>query len=260
MPGLIVESPQPGVALVVMDGVGPLNPLDDAMLRTMPGLLETLAHDSEVRVVVLTGAGGAFSAGGDLSVVGGLPALSGEELEAKLLHCFDASALLHSMNKPTIAAVSGPAAGGGLGLALACDVRLVGADAMFVSPFVNMGLTPDYGVTWLLPRVVGFDVALEMALTGRRVGAEEALATGLATRLCDDPLAEALALARRVATQPASTVVATKRLMRDSAALSLGAGLRAEACEQSSILRSDAFLDLWESWRAEICGVTGRSG
>jgi len=254
--GLSVQSPAPGVALVVLDRPGRLNALDDAMMRAMPTLFDKLAVDPEVRVVVLTGAHGAFSAGADLALVGGLPPLSAEALDAFLLQCFQASALLHGMDKPTIAAINGPAAGGGLGLALACDLRIGGRDASFVSPFINMGLAPDYGITWLLPRVVGHALALEMAWTGRRVGAEEALAAGLVTRLCDDPLAEALSLAVRIAAQPAHAVSVTKRLVRDSAPLDLPAALRSEARTAREVLHGKEFGDLWAAWRTEICGLT----
>ena len=175
------------------------------------------------------------------------------------MHCFQACALLHEMEKPTIAAISGPAAGGGLGFALACDIRIAGRDASFVSTFIHMGLAPDYGVSWLLPRVGNDGLALDMALTGRRVGAEEARATGLATRVCDDPLAEALALAERIAVAAASAVALTKRLIRESASLDLPAALRAEAKKQSALLHSEEFADLWRVWHAEISGVNGRS-
>ncbi|HEX3612647.1 MAG TPA: enoyl-CoA hydratase/isomerase family protein [Sporichthyaceae bacterium] len=256
MTGLSVESPQPGVALVVLDRPGWLNAFDEATVRALPTLLEALAEDPQVRVVVLTGAPGAFCAGGDLALVGTLPLLGAEELEALLLRGFQASALLHSMDKPTIAAVNGPAAGGGLGLALACDLRIAGRDATFVSPFINMGLAPDYGVTWLLPRIVGHAVALEMAVTGRRVGAAEALTTGLVSRLCDDPLAEVLSLAGRIAAQPAQAVALTKRLMRDSAPLDLPTALAAEAKVARAALQSEEFAERWATWRTEISGVT----
>ncbi len=257
MAGLRVETPQPGVVLLVLDRPGRLNAFDNAMVLELPPVLRGFADDPEVRVVVITGAPGAFSAGGDLSVVGSLPQRSTEELEADLLRAFQASALLHEMDKPTIAAISGPAAGGGLGLALACDVRIAAMDAAFVCPFINMGLGPDYGVTWLLPRIVGHAIALEMALTGRRVGAEEALRTGLANRLCDDPLADALALAVRIAAQPAGAVGLTKRLIRDSASLDFPAALRAEAAAAEAALHGKEFAELCAVWQAEIGGAAG---
>jgi enoyl-CoA hydratase/carnithine racemase len=255
MAGLSVEMPAPGVALVVIDRPGRRNAFDRSMVRALPPLLEALAEDPDVRVVVLTGADGVFSAGGDLELVGELPKLPPAELEALLLESFQASAWLHGMAKPTIAAISGPAAGGGLGLALACDLRIAGRDATFVSTFIHLGIAPDYGTTWLLPRAVGRDVALEMALTGRRVDAEEARAIGLATRVSDDPLADALSLAGRIAAQPPHAVAVTKRLLQESAALDLAEALRAEAREQRVALSSDEFGALCAAWQAEISSV-----
>ncbi|HEY2834846.1 MAG TPA: enoyl-CoA hydratase-related protein [Sporichthyaceae bacterium] len=259
MSGLSMQTPEPGVALVVMDRPGRLNAFDDAMVRALPGLLEALAVDPEVKVVVLTGAHGVFSAGGDLALVGESAQLPADELEALLLASFQASAVLHRMDKPTIAAINGPAAGGALGLALACDLRIAAPDATFVAAFIHMGIAPDYGTTWLLPRVVGHAVALEMALTGRRVAATEGHGLGLVTRVCDDPLAEALSLAGQIAAQPARAVALTKRLMRESAALDLPAALCAEAREQTGALLSEEFAGLWAAWRSEICGVNNGS-
>lgn len=258
--GLSVETPEPGVALVVIDRPGRMNAMDDAMLRSLPLLLKALAEDPDVRVVVLTGAHGAFSAGGDLSAIEVLPLMQRDDLVAFLRHCFEASALLCAMDKPTIAAVSGPAAGGGLGLALACDIRIAGPDAAFVCTFVNGGLAPDYGCTWLLPRVAGYACGLEMALTGRRVRAEEALTVGIASRLCDDPVADALKLASRIAAQPASVVALTKRLMRAGTVLDFPQALDVEAQEQADVLLSAEFAALWAAWQSEISSVTGRKG
>jgi len=252
--GLTVQSPQPGVALLVMDQPGRLNALDQAMMRTLPGLLASLSGDPEVRVIVLTGAGGAFSAGGDLAAIGALPLMGHDELEAEVEHYFQASVLLHGMDKPTIAAVSGPAAGGALGLALACDYRVGGRDASFVCPFINMGIPPDYGLTWLLPRAVGHGPALEMALTGRRVRADEALTLGIVHRLCEDPLADTLALAATIASRSPSGVELTTRLMRESVSRDLSAGVRAEAQVQRDLLHRAEFTELWSGWQSAVSG------
>jgi enoyl-CoA hydratase/carnithine racemase len=255
MAGLSVATPRPGVALVVMDRPGRLNALDDGMLRAMPGVLQGLADDPDIRSVVLTGASEAFSAGGDLSVIESLSLVPRAELVPLLRHCFEASALLHAMDKPTIAAVNGPAAGGGLGLALACDIRIASPEAAFVCTFVCGGVIPDYGCTWLLPQVAGYSLGLEMALTGRRVRAEEALAAGLVSRICDDPLAEAVALAGRIAAQPATASALAKRAMREARGRDLPAALDNEADLQADILLGEEFTALWAAWQSEIRGV-----
>lgn len=256
--GIRLTSPQPGVAVVTLDRPGRLNALDPPALAALPEVLESLAGDAGVGAVVLTGAGGVFCAGGDLDAIGMLPGMEADERRGFLERSFRATQLLVSMPKPTIAAVSGPAAGGGLGLALACDIRLAGHDASFVSTFVNMGLVPDFGTTWLLPRVVGQAFALEMAVSGRRIGADEALAAGLVTRLCADPLAEATDLARRMATKPARAVAGTKQLLRDSAYRDLAGGLEAEVAWQNDELGHEEFVARWSAWRAAV-GTEGRA-
>jgi enoyl-CoA hydratase/carnithine racemase len=257
--GLRHHSPGAGVVEVVFDRPDRLNALQLPVLAALPALLESLAEDPEVRVVVLTGAGGTFCSGGDLDLIGTLPRLPEDERRTLLGEAFRATELLHTMPKPTIAAISGPAVGAGLGLALACDIRLAGHDAMFIATFVHMGLVPDFGTTWLLPRVVGPALALEMTVSGRRVGADEALATGLASRLCADPLAEAEELARRIAGKSARAVAATKQLLRESTRIDLAAGLAAEVSRQTVELDHPEFTARWASWRAAVSG-DGRVG
>jgi enoyl-CoA hydratase/carnithine racemase len=250
--GLRLRAPLPGVAVLTLDRPERLNALDTRAMAALPSMLGSLAADPQVRALVLTGAGGVFCAGGDLEAIGSLPAMAHDDRRALLELVFRATTLLYELPKPTIAAISGPVAGGGVGLALACDIRLAGADATFVSPFVNMGLVPDYGTSWLLPRTVGQAFALEMAVTGRRVGAEEAVHAGLVSRLCADPLAEAVNLARQMATKPPRAVAATKRLMRDSADQDLAAGLAAEVDWQNEELGDEEFLARWSAWREAV--------
>lgn len=134
---------------------------------------------SDCRVLVVTGAGGDFSAGADLDLSGGSLAASVVERSQRMKVVADAATALHRLTKPTIAAVDGVAVGAGMNLALGCDVVIATERARFSEIFVKRGLTLDFGGSWLLPRVVGLQRAKELALSGRIVEAEEAHAIGL---------------------------------------------------------------------------------
>lgn len=254
IPGIRTELPRPGVAMLVLDRPGRLNAIDLRMMHGLPGLLTALAEDDAVRAVVLRGAGDAFCAGADLTDVGSTTGMSREDSERDLAKRFTSTTLLTTMPKPTIAAVTGPAAGGGLAIALACDIRIAAPHATFVSPFIKMGLVPDYGASHLLARQVGADVALEMALTGRKVGAEEALRLGLVTRIADDPVAAALDLAATIAELPAEGVRGTTDLIRHAQDRDLTTTLAEEARLQSEILAHPDFIARRAHWRHKITG------
>lgn len=202
---LLVDSRPDGVSVVTLNRPERLNALDDELFVALGETFEGLAVDPSVRVVVVTGAGRAFCAGADLvhAQQGGppVPDLDGT-VEWMRWVAHRGPLALYRLPQPTIAAVNGPAAGGGLGLALSCDLRIAAPAATFSAPFVRMGLGPDCGCSSLLPRVAGSALAIEMLLTGRRVGAEEALAAGLASRVCDDALAASLELAATIAAMP----------------------------------------------------------
>ena len=211
-----VDRPHDGVAVVVLNRPGRLNALDGALFAELPRVFEALSRDEGVRVVVLAGAGDGFCAGADL-VGGESPPSDFDGAKAWMQAVQRGPLALYRLPQPTIAAVSGPAAGGGLGLALACDIRIAAPTAAFSAPFVRMGLTPDFGVSRLLPRTVGTALAMELMLTGRRVDAEEAALTGLVSQVTDDPLAASVALAGRISSMPAASVQRIKALVRDAA-------------------------------------------
>lgn len=138
---------------------------------------------SEDRVLVVTGAGGAFCSGADIGPDGSAGAISVSEAHRLMKLVERAAIALHRTTKPTIAAVDGVAVGAGMNLALGCDVVIASERARFSEIFVRRGLTVDFGGTWLLPRIVGMQRAKELALTGRMVEAEEALRLGIAMEL-----------------------------------------------------------------------------
>lgn len=206
-----------------------------------PGSEEPDRGDRAVRAVVLTGAGSAFSAGGDLSWLGDGTGegASVDDLRRRMAAYYDDWLSLRRLHLPVVAAVNGPAVGAGLGLALAADVRLVGASAHLSVPFTALGLHPGMGTTHTLVAVVGEAVARELLLTGRRVGADEAVRLGLAGSAHPDEqlLDAALATARLIAARaPLATRLTLQTL--DSGAHDLTAALRREAAAQAETLAS----------------------
>lgn len=252
MTGLRIERPAEGVVLLVLDRPERRNALDDeVLLRRLPDTCAELATDESVRVVVLAGEGRDFCAGADLSCSG----LSQPDVEAseRYLRTTHATPLtLHTMPKPVIAAVAGAAVGAGLGLALACDVRLAAPTARFVAPLVHMGLPPDYATSYLLPRLVGPDVALELFLTGRAVDAEEALRLRMVTRIVDDPRTAALDLAVQLAGNAAAATAVTKRLVHAAAERDAAVAVDDEIRMVAAALHSKEFPARLGAWREKI--------
>lgn len=199
-------SQQGAVALVTLESDNGLNILDFATMRELRRLLRALAGEGQVRALILTGGGErAFSAGADIRYMAGLDATEADSW-VRLGH--EVGALLETMQKVTIAAISGLASGGGLELALACDLRLASSGATFAQPEVNIGLIPGWGATQRLPRVTSVGFAKDMILTGRTVAAEEALRRGLVSEIADPVLPRALQLADTVAAKSAAALAA----------------------------------------------------
>lgn len=194
------------------------NAIDMGMARALLDAAIACDCDPDVRCVVLTGRGRMFCVGGDVGLFAsagdGVPALLSEL--AGTLHM--AVSKLARMSKPLLVLVNGPAAGAGLSLALLGDIVIAAASAHFTAAYTAIGLTPDGGMTWLLPRLVGLRRAQEMILTNRRVGAAEAEAIGLVTRVAaDDALAEEGCSSALLLTGAATTALGAARgLLLDS--------------------------------------------
>ncbi|MHC4046810.1 enoyl-CoA hydratase/isomerase family protein [Bradyrhizobium vignae] len=194
------------------------NALDQAMADALLDIAIRCASDEAIRCVVLTGAGRMFCAGGDVSVFaansdnisGFLARLAGT------LHL--ALSQFASMPKPLLTAINGPAAGAGLSLAIAGDLVLAGRSANFVAAYGAIGFTPDGGMTWTLPRLVGLRRAQEILLTNRRVAVEEAAAIGLVTRMVEDDqlIAETDAAAKTLVSGAVAAMGLTRRLLHES--------------------------------------------
>lgn len=210
--------PEPGIALLTLDRPRQLNALTDDGVAALARELDALAADNALRVLILTGAGRGFCAGFDLTLAAHAPLTQALGEAAAWTVRQEAFAglvtKLRALRAPVIAAVNGPANGAGLGLALACEIRLAGAAAAFNAAFVKVGMSScDIGVSWLLPRCVGMSRAFEIMLTGRMVAAQEAERIGLvsATVADADLLPQALGLARSIAANSAFAVWMTKR-------------------------------------------------
>ena len=210
------------VVLLTLNRPAMRNPISERdMVDAIVAAVERMNADPTVRVAILTGAGQAFSSGGDLR------AMAAEaESRAKqpvrttryYKHGIQRIPLaFERLDVPIIAAVNGPAVGAGLDLACMCDIRVAGESARFAESFVKVGLIAGDGGAWLLPRAVGFSKACEMAFTGELIDAGEALACGLVSRVVPDGelLGAARALAAKIAANPPHAVRLTKRLLME---------------------------------------------
>ncbi|RIA45503.1 enoyl-CoA hydratase/carnithine racemase [Hephaestia caeni] len=198
-----------------------------------------VARDPTIKVVVLTGAGRAFCAGGnikDMAAREGMFAGTPFEIRNNYREGIQRIPVaLYELEVPIIAAVNGPAVGAGLDLACMCDIRICSPRAMFAESFVKLGLVPGDGGAWLLPRVIGMARASIMTLTGDPIDAEKALEYGLTSTIVpeDELLAEARALARRIAANPGHATRLAKRLLREGQDMKLGPLLELSAAYQA---------------------------
>ena len=229
-PHLLVETTADGVRTLTLDRAEKLNAVNDALATSLSSAVAAAAAEDGVRVVVITGAGRAFCAGLDLSEPPTLPTATRVERLDPYAWVGTWVRTILSCEKPVIAAVNGPAAGAGFGLALACDVRIVAESARMTAGYVRRGLSPDAGVSWLLPRHVGLSRASDILLTGRDVDAAEAERIGIAAQVFPDAaFAEGVREhAARLAAGPPIAQALTKRLLVRSLDTPLDAALRDE--------------------------------
>lgn len=215
-----------------------LNAFNDDLLITLGKEVKAASKDDSVRCLVIAAAGRAFCSGQDLDTVKErMDDSDAPELGVHLRKLYNPMILnLRAMEKPVIASVNGVAAGAGCSLALACDLRIASESASFIEVFINVGLVPDSGSTWTLPRLIGMSRAMEMAFTGRKLGAAEALQIGLVNQVVtDNQLAEATnKLAKKLATLPTRGIGLTKRAMNHADGVGLEDQLEYEAFLQTT--------------------------
>lgn len=239
---LLIEEALPGVALVKLNRPDRYNAMTNTMFSELEQLAIELNDDDDLRVVVLTGAGKAFCAGFDLADADALPDLGAlgmldqQELAARALLA------LRSIRVPLIGAVNGPAAGGGLSLALAADLRLASDTAKFNAAFVKIGLSAgDLGTSWLLTRLIGPAATSEICFTGRLVGAAEAAQLGLVNSVSEpgELLNDALATAREITANSPGGVQLSKRALQANLEISsYAAALELENRGQALLTRT----------------------
>lgn len=248
LPDLTVARSDEGVTLVTLDLPDRRNSMSEAMTASWARAMGVLKADAGVRAVVVTGAGPAFCAGGDLSWIGAEPDASVDALRTRMLAFYRSWLTVRDLDVPTVAAVNGAAIGAGLAIALACDLRYAAADARLGVPFTSLGMHPGMATTYLLPDVAGLAVARELLLTGRVLTGAEAAASGLVTRAVprDEVLSTALEAARAAAAAAPVATRLTTRALRNGHA-SFEAALEWEALAQPVTLATE---DLQEGLRA----------
>ncbi len=237
----LLEARAHGVATLTLNRPGRLNALSPEMLGGMREALARLADDVDVRVLVLTGAGRGFCAGGDVKrMASGAVAYDAPDAVAVLREKMELAQVLHDFPKPTLASVNGPAAGAGLALALACDLRIAGASARFTTAFARVGLPGDFGGSYFLSALVGTARAHELYLTGDALDASRALAYGIVNRVVPDAdlAAETANLAARLAAGPPVAFAYMKRNLRAARTQTLGDVLDLEAHHQIAASRT----------------------
>jgi 2-(1,2-epoxy-1,2-dihydrophenyl)acetyl-CoA isomerase len=234
-----------GIGWIRMNRPDKLNALTSRMSEEMLDALGQAAKDDAIRCVVITGEGRGFCAGQDLKEFQdrGLEQLDvGEHLRSSYNRLITA---IVELPKPVVAGVNGVAAGAGLSLACACDLRIASDAARFLQAFVKIGLVPDSGGNWLLPRVVGHAKAVELSITGEQIDAAEALRIGLVSTVvpADQFPKELETLAQALAAGPTRAIGTTKELLAQGLTASLPETLEREAVAQADLARSDDFLE-----------------
>lgn len=227
------------LTLNLPDKRNPISSLD--MIEALIAAVEAADADLNVRAVILTGAGNAFSSGGDIKKMGvggglrdALPAQTRRNYKSGIQRL---PLLFEALEVPVIAAINGPAIGAGCDLACMCDIRIAAESARFAESFVKVGIVPGDGGAWLLPRIVGFSKATEMALTGDILNAQEALACGLVSKVVPDAelLPTARAMAAKIAANSPHAVRMTKRLLRQAQNATLAEVLETSAAMQALV-------------------------
>ena len=247
---LVLVAQEGAVRTITLNRPQALNSFTAAMHEQLAAALAEAERDRSVRCLVLTGAGRGFCAGQDLSdptVAPNLePGAAPTDVGTAIERFYKPLALrLRAMPVPVVAAVNGVAAGAGASIALGCDLVIATRSASFIQAFSKIGLVPDAGGTWLLPRLVGRANALALAMTGDKLPADEAQRMGLIYKcVADDAFAaEVTALTARLAALPTAALVATRAVLDESASLSYADALSLEGRYQSKLSAKHDFLE-----------------
>lgn len=232
MEEVLVESLDDGLLTLVMNRPQVRNALSPELSQRLLAAVQRAESDSEVRAILLTGAGNAFCSGGDVkAMAAGGQTASYDQRVRQLRSRMEVSRLLHQMPKPTIALLRGAAAGAGLSLALACDIRIATPGAKLTTAFAKVGLSGDFGGTYFLPKLIGAAKARELYLLGDVLTGEQALAIGLVSRVFPEDRIEeeALRIARSLASGPTVALGYIKENLNLAETGELGSVFDAEA-------------------------------
>jgi len=232
---VLLETQQHGIVTLVMNRPDRMNALSNELASSLNETLDRIAKDDAVHVVVITGAGRAFCAGGDLAVIGkGRESGDSHSLEPLLRAGMQAVLKMRTMPQPVIAAVNGAAAGAGMNIALAADIRIAAEEAVFGQNFAKVGLFPDYGGTYFLPQLVGPAKAAELFYTGDMIDAKLALSLGIVNHVFPGPAlgAEVMKLALKIAQGPSVAIRAVKNVIFGKEKEALEDALEREVREQ----------------------------
>ncbi|TMC47534.1 MAG: enoyl-CoA hydratase [Chloroflexi bacterium] len=241
----VVTELRGGVLMVTLNRPEALNAMNPDMTKSLRAILADAAADPDVRALLVTGAGRAFCAGGDVKMMAAqVGRRSPNEVRRKIReHTGPVILALATIEKPVVAAVNGIAYGGGFSMALACDLILAARSARFAQVFVTRGLAPDTGSSWFLPRLVGPWRARELLFRGEPLDAETAHRLGFVSRVCDDVtlIDEALELATSLAAGPTMAIGMIKTLVSQGLGSDLAAAINAEADAQAICMESEDF-------------------
>jgi 2-(1,2-epoxy-1,2-dihydrophenyl)acetyl-CoA isomerase len=239
---VVLETRHDTIAVLTMNRPDRLNALNNELASALNDALARVALDESVRVVILTGAGRAFCAGGDLGHIRkGRESGDVKQLEPLLRSGMQMVLKMRTMPQPVIAAVNGPAAGAGMNIALAADVRIAAEDATFGQNFAKVGLFPDYGGTFFLPELVGPSTAAELFYTGEMIDAQTAFRLGLVNRVVPEERleTEVKAFAQKIAQGPPLAIRATKQALFGSGRKALEEALEKEVQQQMKCFPSE---------------------
>lgn len=221
-----------GVATLTLNRPDKLNSFTEQMNTEIVKVCKEVAKNDEIRTLLITGSGRAFCAGEDLDSVSGEQEINHGEFLRKRYNPMMMQ--IHQLEKPVVAAVNGAAAGAGFSLALACDFRVASSKASFIEAFIHIGLVPDSGSSYFLPRLIGLGKALELAILGEKISAEKAQELGLVYQVSepDQLMDDARALTKRLASMPTKAIGLIKRSMHKGIASSIEEALEYEAYAQ----------------------------
>ncbi|HQF27596.1 MAG TPA: 2-(1,2-epoxy-1,2-dihydrophenyl)acetyl-CoA isomerase PaaG [Bacteroidia bacterium] len=230
----ILSSVENGIGIIRLNRPDKFNSFNREMALALQSVLDAFAGDKSVRAVLITAEGKAFCAGQDLAEA---IDTSGPGIQTIVReHYNPVIKKIRAIEKPVVCAVNGVAAGAGANIALACDIVIAGASASFIQAFSKIGLVPDSGGTFFLPRIIGFQRAAALMMLGDKVSASDALQMGMIYKVCDDAhlTAESMAIATTLSNMPTKGIALTKQLLNDSMTNTLDAQLDREEIIQAA--------------------------